>query len=79
MYNLKQLINQVKGKSNFVDIKGYSENARTANERFYESGGVCSQTVLCEFANTSLARIFVPRHHKAAGTKYLSLQPIKFF
>ena len=47
-------------------------NQRAAtNERFYESGGVCPQTVLCEFASASPARTFVsPRLHKAAGTLY---------
>jgi len=29
------------------------------NERFYESGGVCPQIVLCEFASVSPARTFV--------------------
>jgi hypothetical protein len=39
------------------------------NERFYESGGVCPQTVLCEFSSASPARTFVsPRLHKAATT-----------
>jgi hypothetical protein len=37
------------------------------NERFYESGDVCPQKHLCEFASASLARTFVnPRLHKAA-------------
>ena len=48
-------------------------NARTDNGRFYESGGVSPQTVLCKFASTSPARTFVnPRLHKAAGTLYAS-------
>ena len=39
------------------------------NMRFYESGGVNPQTVLCKFASASPARTFVsPRLHKAAGT-----------
>jgi hypothetical protein len=41
------------------------------NERFYESGGVCPQTVLCEFSGASPARTFVsPRLHKAATPMY---------
>ena len=40
-----------------------------ANERFYESGGVCPQKHLCKFASVLPARTFVsPRLHKAAGT-----------
>ena len=31
----------------------------TANERFHASGGVCPQTVLCEFGSLSPARAFV--------------------
>jgi len=41
----------------------------TANERFHASGGVCPQTVLCEFASASPARTFVnPRLREAATT-----------
>jgi hypothetical protein len=41
------------------------------NERFYESGGVCPQTVLYDFSSASPARTFVsPRLHKAATTLY---------
>jgi hypothetical protein len=40
-----------------------------ANERFHASGGVCPQTILCEFASASPARTFVnPRLREAAGT-----------
>jgi len=46
------------------------------NERFYESRGICPQTVLCEFASASLARTFVKpppsqsrRTLSASGTK----------
>jgi hypothetical protein len=39
------------------------------NERFHVSGGVCPQTVLCEFGSVSPARTFVtPRLRKAAET-----------
>ena len=39
------------------------------NGRFYESGGVCPQKLLCEFAGFAPARTFVsPRLHKAAST-----------
>jgi len=45
------------------------------NERFHASGGVCPQTVLCEFASASPARTFVsPRLRKAAGTLQASWQ-----
>ena len=48
---------------------------RTANERFYENGGVCPQTVLYEFASASPARTFVnPRIQKSAGALYESLR-----
>jgi hypothetical protein len=50
---------------------------RTPNERFYESGGVCPQTVLCEFSSASPARTFVsPRLHKAAWTLAASREKV---
>jgi hypothetical protein len=45
------------------------QDGRSPNERFHASGGVCPQTVLCEFASASPARTFVnPRLREAAGT-----------
>ena len=53
-----------------VEMKSRSSwNATAANGRFYESGAVTPQTILCVIARLSpVARAVKPRLHKAART-----------
>ena len=45
------------------------------NERFHASGGVCPQTVLCEFGSASPARTFVAPRLREATTTLDEIKP----